>query len=228
MQNLRSKLIRLAHQKPSLRADLLPLLAPQGKQAALGLGRTFFQRKLEKSTGGKHFPNYEGLDVEAFWFPYEGTPKGLGAIFIGKQDKPVSYYNWPNLEGFQKELDQYASNRKFYFAQKAKQKQERADYKHDYVVGDILSSSWGYDQTNVDFYQVLAVAGKAVTLREVASKTVRQEHGADYVVAVPGHFTGPPMKRLVQEGGRVKINDSERAYKWDGKPQYETASGYGH
>jgi len=227
MQNLRSKLIRLAHAKPELRPHVLPLLV-QTKVAAIG--RAFFQNWLEKSKGGQHFPAYDGLDIEGFWIPSEGTPKGTGAIFLGKQNNPVSHYSWPTIEAFKKELDEYATRRKYFFAQKAKQKQERANYKHDYVVGDILYSSWGYDQTNVNFYQVVSVVGKQVVLREVASKTVRENegYGATYVVAVPDRFVGPAMKKMVQQGGTVKIDTNQSAYKWDGKPKYETASGWGH
>lgn len=36
-------------------------------------------------------------------------------------------------------------------------------------VGDILYSSWGYDQTNVDFYIVQNVRGRAIDIAEIAS-----------------------------------------------------------
>jgi hypothetical protein len=42
-------------------------------------------------------------------------------------------------------------------------------FKNDTVsVGDVFVSSWGYEQTNVTFYQVLSVHGKkTVTVREI-------------------------------------------------------------
>ena len=36
--------------------------------------------------------------------------------------------------------------------------------------GDIFVSSWGYDQTNVDFYEVVKVAAKTVTLIPIERK----------------------------------------------------------
>ena len=81
---------------------------------------------------------------------------------------------------------------------------------------------------------MVGVVGKQVIVREVESKIVRQERGADYVVPVPGHFTsrGRPLKKIPQKGYRdqpyVKIDSSQNAYPWDGKPKYETASGFGH
>ena len=36
--------------------------------------------------------------------------------------------------------------------------------------GDIFVSSWGYDQTNVDFHEVVKVAAKTVTLIPIERK----------------------------------------------------------
>ncbi|EJE3502719.1 hypothetical protein O1A23_001679 [Campylobacter coli] len=36
-----------------------------------------------------------------------------------------------------------------------------------YKVGDFLYSSWGYEQTNIDFYQVIATTEKTIFLAEV-------------------------------------------------------------
>jgi hypothetical protein len=115
-------------------------------------------------------------------------------------------------------------------------RQERAqakrDFQHGLKDGDILYSSWGYDQTNINFYEVVGVVGKQVFIREVESKVVRSERGSDYVVAVPGRYTGAILKKVPQRGYRgepyVKVNDSQNAYPWDGKPKYETAGGFGH
>ncbi|WP_407255116.1 hypothetical protein [Escherichia fergusonii] len=51
-------------------------------------------------------------------------------------------------------------------------------FKNDTVsVGDIFVSSWGYEQTNVTFYQVLSVHGKkTVTVREIRANS---EYGND-------------------------------------------------
>lgn len=199
------------------------------KEAGFGADRQWFQMKLGKNPDGKHLTNYGGVGIEAFWLPIpEKAPKGEGAIFIGKQNTATGHYIYKDYADFEKALDLQVESVKYALAQKAKRMQERKDYKHDYVVGDILYSSWGYDQTNVNFYQVIAVVGKQVTLREVASKTVRSDRSAEYVAAMPDRFVGPPIKKMVQQGGMVNIDSSQRAYKWDGKPKYETAWGGGH
>lgn len=44
-------------------------------------------------------------------------------------------------------------------------------------VGDIFEMSWGYDQTNVDYFQVVSVTGKGVYVREIGAKTVPGSEG---------------------------------------------------
>lgn len=98
-------------------------------------------------------------------------------------------------------------------------------------VGDILVSSWGYDQTNVDYYQVVAVSPKGmVSIREIASEVAGDNYGpsGESVVPVKDKFVGEVMKNKRPHHGRIRISSSQSAYKWDGKPNYRTASGWGH
>jgi hypothetical protein len=38
---------------------------------------------------------------------------------------------------------------------------------NDIQIGDIFCASWGYDQTNVDFYEVVRKTAKMIELREI-------------------------------------------------------------
>ena len=44
------------------------------------------------------------------------------------------------------------------------QEKAAAAFRESLRVGDILYSSWGWEQTNIDFYQVIAIRGSAVDL----------------------------------------------------------------
>lgn len=100
---------------------------------------------------------------------------------------------------------------------------------HDFKVGDILYSDWGYDQTNIDFYQVTAISAAGLTIREVEKKVVGgQGTHTELVAPIPDQFTGDVMKKRPSPSGTVKINSYERARKWDGKPKGRTGAGYGH
>jgi hypothetical protein len=64
-------------------------------------------------------------------------------------------------------------------AKAAKRKARSADaerlkggWVNPFKVGDLVSNSWGYEQTNWDFAQVVAVGPRSVTLRRVLSEMV--------------------------------------------------------
>lgn len=64
---------------------------------------------------------------------------------------------------------------------------------HPFKVGDIFYDSWGYDQTNVDFFQVTEITKGTVTLRAIASSWTDDKMYA--VVPVPNKFTGEEFKK---------------------------------
>lgn len=104
--------------------------------------------------------------------------------------------------------------------------------RHPLKVGDILKMSWGYDQTNIDFYEVTAASPKMVVLRKLEKKVVRQSGTDEMVMPLPGRYKGPAFRRKVSPGWRggawVSINSYAGASKWKGKPEAQTNSLYGH
>lgn len=102
-------------------------------------------------------------------------------------------------------------------------------------VGDVFYSSWGYDQTNIDFYVVEATKGKTMCyLVPVGNKTVESQGSADYVVPAIGTSPGYSRygkgvwKKYNPKYKSFTMSSYETAHKWDGKPKYQTAFGYGH
>jgi len=194
----------------------------------------YFQRRLTTAiasgnTDGMHIQNPEGTDIEAFVLPPNAKGQVEAAALVGKRDNPDFHYLFRSLSQFQQSLAELVASRKSYVQHKREQLQKRKNFQHTYKEGDILYSSWGYDQTNVNFYQVVGVSGKQITLREILDRTVRSEQGDEYVAAIPGMFRGgPPITRIPNMYGGVRINDVQSARLWDGKPQYETSAGYGH
>ena len=47
------------------------------------------------------------------------------------------------------------------------QEKAAATFRESLCTGDILYSSWGWEQTNIDFYQVIAIRGCTVRLRQL-------------------------------------------------------------
>jgi hypothetical protein len=100
-------------------------------------------------------------------------------------------------------------------------------------VGDILFSSWGYDQTNVDFYEVRKVTGSMVVLQKLQNKVVRDSGPTVYVVPALGQYKGELLRRKFGPSWRgdsysVSIKSYAGASKWDGNPVGQTAAGWGH
>ena len=99
--------------------------------------------------------------------------------------------------------------------------------------GDIFSSSWGYDQTNVVFYQVvdLTPSGKSARVCRVAQDVVEEGDGWEMVAPLIDEFTGAPFtKRIGDAGGTpcLRICSFEYAFPWSGQPKHQTGPYAGH
>lgn len=85
-------------------------------------------------------------------------------------------------------------------------------------LGDVFYSSWGYDQTNINFYQVVSIHGrKTVTVREIRSNVVSCESSlSGKVKPILNDFISEPLTRRIKECGNVpliSIDNCENAYK---------------
>lgn len=95
--------------------------------------------------------------------------------------------------------------------------------KHPLQIGSILYSSWGYDQTNIDFYQVIELIGTStVVLRELAQEQITgsNDHFSGKTKAKPNFFIDEPFRKRADAQGRVRINSITHARPWDGVPLY--------
>lgn len=83
-------------------------------------------------------------------------------------------------------------------------------------VGTVLVSSWGYDQTNVDFYVVTKVGPKSATIAPCGKETIIND-GVAMTSKVIADAT-----RLGAERFTKRSEKHEHGYLqvWDGRPQY--------
>ena len=112
-------------------------------------------------------------------------------------------------------------------------------------VGDILYSSWGYDQTNIEFFKVVRVSEFSVWIQEIGKKVVEVTGWAHQnVVPVDSPEyqvrnwdkekddwdnvneyitkTHPIQRKKIQaygDGYGVSLNSFSSAWLWDGKPK---------
>lgn len=105
-----------------------------------------------------------------------------------------------------------------------------------YKVGDYLYSTWGYEQTNVDFYKVVGVTAKTLKIVPVKSKTeIADSSLSRYVVPTDeineycvfdknGDIEKKGyMTKRINKYGYISISDYAKARKWDGRSVLETS-----
>jgi hypothetical protein len=144
--------------------------------------------------------------------------KARATIFVGKQAKPISDYWYGTDERRAAAVKTAFENRRAWQARKVARREERKAFAHTVKIGDIYHTSWGYDQTNVEFFQVVEVRGKHAVLRQIGA----EREGYDRGTAKPvkdnflepryvGDDTGAPIRRLIRDG-HIKIDDVRYAW----------------
>lgn len=145
--------------------------------------------------------------------PREGAPTAFGyswyVVEINPKKRrigPASVYGF----GTKEEADAYAGRmrqkdeeRELVKAQRrAARAAERKAVPNLFKVGMILENSWGYDQTNVDYYEVVRVTPRGVYVRRIGCKSVVGSGGfmCDRVVPNRGNFIGPEEFKPILPG----------------------------
>lgn len=79
-------------------------------------------------------------------------------------------------------------------------REARQNMKHGFEVGEIIYDSWGYDQTNIDFYLVSKVNDKSIEITPIGSKMVEGSGGmmSNRVKPDPTNITGEPILKVIQ------------------------------
>lgn len=136
-------------------------------------------------------------------------------VFSGKRSKPGWRCRFGSLEARELAVSRFFAA--VQAAEEAKASRAAAQAaKPMPEVGLILSSSWGYEQTNVDFYRVEAVRGRMVEL--VKLEAIEVEHGDMRGKVVPSDQ--PKGERLWRrwKGSGCAIASYAWASPWDGRP----------
>lgn len=173
-----------------------------------------------ESAGQKNITTETHDAVDVVIYRYD-TARGVPAAmaFHGKAAKPDWHYSYSSEAARERKIADYLQAREYHAKQKAEYKAKRAA-PHTLKIGDILSCSWGYDQTNVDYYQVTRVPGPhSVEIRKIAANS-GPETGfmTAYCTAAKDQFVGEPMIKRASADNCVRIASYACASPWDGKP----------
>lgn len=145
--------------------------------------------------------------------------KPAAMAFQGKKAKPDWHYLYSSKEARERKITAYLAAIQEQDNVKTRRKAERAK-PHTLNVGDILSSMWGYDQTNVDYYQVTRVIGpNSVEICKIAAHSGPEDGFMTAVcTATKDKFIGKPLVKRASADNCVKITSFSYASPWDGKP----------
>ena len=98
-------------------------------------------------------------------------------------------------------------------------------------MGAVLYTSWGYDQTNIDYYVVVEISKSMCKILPMTQKMTRAGHDSlsEYVTATKNiDFAGELERKKIQtaswNGGSqyLRIASYASAYLWDGKERFQS------
>jgi hypothetical protein len=173
-----------------------------------------------------------GVEIVAFT-NYKG--KLCTLIWYGKQAKPSKYYAWTSEEKREEYINERLLFVEYLETEKVVKAARKKKAKHPYKVGDVLTGSWGYGQTNVDAFQVLSVKGKTIEIQEICLAHVEgsyEAHGmAGKVVPVKDTIKEHKIYKKIPQ---VSITNKDQEYwsvkspihgsltLWNGDPLYRS------
>lgn len=150
----------------------------------------------------------------------KGRPAAIA--FHGKAAKPDWHHSFASAEARERKIREHFEGRRRW----AEWKQERRDERkkpHGFEVGHVLYASWGYEQTNIDFYQVTKIIGahmvEVCAVSQISANKGDEPWMTGKVVPHLDAFTGKPMRRRVNGRSKsVRIDNVRTAFLWDGRP----------
>jgi len=101
--------------------------------------------------------------------------------------------------------------------------------REDVKVGDIFCTHWGYEQTNIDFFQVVAKPSKTrVLIREIAKQTLSTYGMGASIKPIPNHFVSAEKKCFITLFGSISKADQygHSAFRTSADKEHNVSWGY--
>jgi hypothetical protein len=146
--------------------------------------------------------------------------------FSGKRTKPDFHHKYRTEEHMSAAIKNYfqnlAANREYKDRSRSTKLEAGKKFLETLKPGVILYDTWGYEQTNVEFFEVKEVNGHKVTLHELAHNDLEATSWASCkVVPKKGHYIGGPITKIVK-GDRVRVNDCVSLTLYDDRPIHKS------
>lgn len=152
------------------------------------------------------------------------TVEGLGVAYVdrvgttvlafsGRRTRPDFHERYSVADKVVRRLDGWEASIRAREVSARQRVEARRDAARDLAVDDVLRSTWGYEQTNVDYYQVTRLVGRTmVELRQISRISKNSGGYQGECVPAPGAFIGDVIRRRVDVDG-VRIASGVHARK---------------
>lgn len=162
-------------------------------------------------------------DADAVVYHYAGKHGEVYAIgYAGKAYRPAFHFRFKDEGRRAQQVEEWIKSQRASIERRQARQAEKKASTHELKLGDVVYSSWGYDQTNIDFYQVVrVVSAKTVEIRHLKQHTTETGFMSGHTTALKDQFAeGAPALVRRAAGTRVLNVGSSRgsASKWDGRP----------
>lgn len=134
-------------------------------------------------------------------FAEQAAGKWFAICFRGKANKPTWHYSFRTEEALTAKIEETLRQEMSAAEYKAKRQADKkaACASHDVKPGDVFRASWGYDQTNIDYYQIVSVSGQMATVRAIGCMSEETGFMSGESVPALDHFIGEPFRVRIQK-----------------------------
>ena len=157
--------------------------------------------------------------------------------YRGKSKKSTFHYKWKSLEQMERIIKKWISDVEKQEQRKEEERKQRIEANKNFDArnflkeGDIICNSWGYEQTNIDFYKVVEITRCTIKIIEIGQYIYKDltSMSAD-VMPEPDKIKINGEKwtlKVKAHGSSFSICSPSRSSSfyfklWDGRPQYKS------
>jgi hypothetical protein len=156
-------------------------------------------------------------DAVAYLYEMRGNP--CAVAYVGKQTKPAIFARFLDTQRRERAIQDLFSSRQSALTYKAARKAQDSK-PHGFQLGHILMSSWGYEQTNINWFEITKIIGdRMIEIRPIGAVVDYTGDMSGTCTPRAGDYIGDAMRLRVSRGS-VKVSSCARASLWDGRPRH--------
>lgn len=139
------------------------------------------------------------LSCEVYFYERNGQPCARG--YRGRALKPAFALRYRSAERRTKHVSEFMAA----CHEQAASKKVESNKTRTLEIGNVLVASWGYDQTNIDYYMVTQLIGKAmVEVCKIGKDTNPTEFMQGECIPDKSNIIGEPMRKN-PDGDTIKV-----------------------